>query len=93
MKFEWDSNKAWTNIQEHHVSFNEASFAFDDPNALIGDDEPHSQDEPRQWLLGMSPRRRVLLVVFTERHEDTIRIISAWKATPQERELYENEKP
>src|SRR4051812_2847536 len=91
-EFEWDDVKARKNLREHGISFREASLAFDDPNAIKGDDEKHSDDEPRQWLLGMSPRNRILLIVFTERQEGTIRLISARKATFEERELYEDEK-
>jgi uncharacterized DUF497 family protein len=92
MRFEWDDSKARRNLREHGVSFREASLAFDDPHAVTGDDEKHSKHEPRQWLLGMSPRIRVLLVVFTERHGDTVRIVTARKATLEECELYEDEK-
>ena len=92
MRFEWDEAKARRNLREHGVSFREASLAFDDPDAIEGYDESHSKHESRQWLLGMSPRSRVLLVVFTERHSDAIRIITARKATLEECELYEDEK-
>lgn len=92
MRFEWDEAKARRNLREHGVSFREASLAFDDPHAIRGDDEKHSKHEPRQWLLGMSPKRRILLVVFTERHDKVVRIISAWKAAREEYELYEGEK-
>ena len=92
MQFEWDEAKARRNLREHGVSFREASLAFDDPRVVRGDDEKHSKHEPREWLLGMSPRDRILLVVFTERHGDVTRIISARKATLEERELYEDEK-
>jgi uncharacterized DUF497 family protein len=51
-----------------------------------------SKHESRQWLLGMSPKRRVLQVVFTERSGSAIRIITAWKANQMECELYESEK-
>jgi uncharacterized DUF497 family protein len=92
MRFEWDESKARRNLREHGVSFREASLAFDDPHAIKGDDEKHSKHEPRQWLLGMSPQRRILLVVFTERDGDVVRLITARKATLEECELYENEK-
>ena len=92
MRFKWDKAKARRNLREHGVSFREASLAFDDPYAIKGDDEKHSKHEPRQWLLGMSPQRRILLVVFTERHGDLTRLITARKATLEECELYEDEK-
>lgn len=92
MRFEWDEEKARRSLRKHGVSFHEAALAFDDPHAITGYDAEHSQHEPRQWLLGMSPKRRVLLVVFTERFNDVVRLISAWKATPEECDLYESEK-
>ena len=92
MRFEWDEAKARRNLRNHGVSLREASLAFDDPDAIEGYDESHSKLESRQWLLGMSPRHRILLVVFTERHGDVVRLISARKANREERELYEDEK-
>ena len=92
MRFEWDEFKARSNLRNHGVTFSEAEKVFDDPNAIVGFDEAHSQQEERQWLLGMSPRRRVLLIVFTERTEAMVRLISARKATWEEFKLYEEEK-
>jgi len=47
-KFEWDDEKAERNTLKHGISFEMALFAFDDPYALIMDDEKHSTDEHRQ---------------------------------------------
>jgi uncharacterized DUF497 family protein len=91
-RFEWDKAKARRNLQEHGVSFSEAALAWDDPNFMEGDDPAHSRHEMRHWILGQSPKRRLLLVIFTKRHADTIRIITAWKANREEQELYEDEK-
>ncbi len=91
-RFEWDEAKAKENLRNHGVSFREGSLAFNDPHAVTGEDETHSKDERRQWLIGQSPKQRILLVVFTERWKDIFRIISVWKATDEECELYENEK-
>ena len=44
LRFEWDKNKAVSNLRKHSVSFDEASTVFDDPLALIFDDEDHSED-------------------------------------------------
>ena len=69
-----------------------AAFAFDDPCALIADDDKHSISEPRQWLIGDSGEN-VLVVVYTERMpEGNIRIISARRATRRERNEYEENK-
>ena len=90
--FEWDPQKAKNNIEKHGVSFEEASTVFQDTLSLTIDDPLHSKSEERLILVGMSGKNRLLVVVHTER-EDNIRIISARKATKEERESYEsNEK-
>jgi len=90
--FEWDPQKAKSNLKKHGVSFEEASTAFQDILSLTIDDPLHSIDEERVVLIGMSNKNRLLVVVHAER-EDNIRIISARKATKEERESYEsNEK-
>jgi len=87
--FEWDPQKAKSNLEKHGVSFEEASTAFEDPLSLTISDPLHSIDEERMVLIGMSHRDRALVVVHTER-EDNIRIISAKKATRKERKNYES---
>ena len=89
VQFEWDPRKAASNIKKHRVSFEEASTVFDDPLAVIFDDEDHSDSEPREIIIGHSALRRLLLVFFTERVQDLIRIFSARPATAQEQEDYE----
>lgn len=74
------------------MSFDEASTLFHDPLARIFDDEDHSGDEPREIVLGHSITGRLLLVSFTERAENIIRIISARPTTPCERGDYEEKK-
>ena len=92
MRFEWDDLKAQGNLRRHGLTFNEASTAFEDPHAVVGMDEKHCQREMRQWILGLSQRNRVVLVVFVERAPKTYRIITAREATADEYELYEEEK-
>ncbi|MBW2145079.1 MAG: BrnT family toxin [Deltaproteobacteria bacterium] len=90
--FEWDPQKAKNNLEKHGVSFEEASTAFQDTLSLTIEDPLHSKDEERLILIGMSQENRILVVVHTERG-DNIRIISARKATKEERKSYEsNEK-
>ena len=90
--FEWDPQKAKSNLKKHGVSFEEASTAFQDTLSLTIDDPLHSIDEVRVVLIGMSNKNRLLVVVHAERG-DNIRIISARKATKKERKNYEsNEK-
>ena len=88
-RFEWDENKAKSNQMEHEVSFDEASTVFDDSLAMIFDDEEHSIDERRETIIGHSVNNRLLLVCFTERPKEIIRIISARLPTPNERKGYE----
>ena len=92
LKFEWDKRKAETNIQKHGVSFEEASTVFGDSLANIFDDEEHSENEDREYIIGHSTLQRLLIVFFTERAKDSIRIFSARKATKKEREDYEENR-
>lgn len=91
MKFDWNPAKAAVNVRKHGVSFEEASEVFFDPFMITVDDHEHSQEEQRERSIGVSARRRVLLVVHTRREVDMIRIISARKATRQEVQDYEAE--
>lgn len=88
LEFEWDAAKARKNADKHGVSFEEASSVFRDPLALSIPDPLHSEEEDRFITLGESHRRRLLVVVSTDRG-DTIRIISARVATRRERKDYE----
>lgn len=85
---EWDPAKARTNLKKHGVSFQEASSVFDDLLFITFLDMEHSLDEERYITLGLSQRNRLLLVAHTDR-EEAIRIISARKATRNERKFYE----
>jgi len=93
--FEWDENKARTNLEKHKISFEEARTIFIDPFLLTFLDEPHSNEEERFLSIGRSENNRVLLAVHTEREEQDetiiIRIISCRKATTTERKRYEKE--
>jgi uncharacterized DUF497 family protein len=88
LEFEWDEKKAGNNVKKHGVSFEEASTVFGDPLARTIPDPLHSAGEDRFVTLGESLRRRLLVVVFTERGEK-IRVISARTATRRERKDYE----
>ena len=88
MKFEWDDAKATTNIEKHGVSFEEAVEVFYDPKAIEKFDVFHSAEEDRFVLIGLSSRR-LLSVVYAERENEIIRIISARKATKLEQNEYE----
>lgn len=88
LNFEWDENKARSNIQKHGISFAEAATVFDDPYYLTFDDPFHSIEELRFLAIGYSRMQRLLVVIYTERNYN-IRIISARTATKNERSLYE----
>ena len=68
-RFEWDKNKASSNIKKHGVSFDEARTVFNDPLARIFDDEEHSSIERREIIIGHSIVNRLLVVCFTERKD------------------------
>jgi len=85
LRFEWDREKAVSNLQKHGVSFDEASTVFRDPLARIFDDEDHSEYERREIVIGYSMSGRLLVVAFIERFGPTVRIISARSATKMER--------
>lgn len=89
--FEWDPAKAEANVRKHGVTFDEASTVFGDPLNLLMSDLDHSSGEERYLLLGVSNRRRLLVVAFAERPHRT-RLISARQATRQERRQYEEER-
>ena len=89
LRFEWDQEKAESNLKKHKVSFEEASTAFADPLAKLFHDEDHSAEEDREILVGSSVLGRLLLVSFTERGRDLVRIISARAATRNERKRHE----
>lgn len=82
--FEFDDAKARQNVRKHGVSFAEAMTVFDDPHSLFKRDEEHSDEEDRWHVLGASGPGRVLLVAIVERSKNTVRIISARKATTRE---------
>lgn len=86
VEFEWDENKARSNIEKHGVTFEEAAEVFFDPFYQEGDASVN--EEQRDFIIGYSLVQRLLLVVYTERGERT-RLISARPATRPERKLYE----
>jgi uncharacterized DUF497 family protein len=88
--FEWDPDKARSNSDKHHVTFEEAMSAFRDPLSLTLPDPDHSEAEDRLILLGFSDRQRLLVVVYVER-EASLRLISARVADRDEKREYEEE--
>lgn len=87
MDITWDDRKAASNLKKHGVSFEEAATVFGDK--LANYTLQAHEGEDRMLLVGHSANQRLLLVVFVERIESEIRIISARKATAKERQDYE----
>ena len=90
MQFTWDERKNWANQQKHGISFETAALVFDDPYQLTLQDR-EVDGEARWQTIGLVNGVHVLLVAHTvdeAEEEGTIQIISARKATPQERRIY-----
>lgn len=93
LQFEWDDAKAKANLKKHGVAFDEALSVFADPLARIFDDPDHSENEPRELIVGFSAKPRLLVVGFTER-SGRVRLVHARRATKTERKRHEeNIKP
>lgn len=90
MKFIWDRNKNEINIEKHGLDFADAYKVFESP-MMVGLDERKEYGEDRWIGIGLLDNTRVVVIVFTEPEEDTIRVISFRKATTHERKKYEQE--
>lgn len=93
IKFDWDSNKAKSNLTKHNVSFEEASTIFSaEQIRVFVDDANSTMTEERLIAIGYSSHNRILTVVHCYKENDeVIRIISARKATKQEKNYFEGE--
>jgi uncharacterized DUF497 family protein len=89
MTYQWDPNKAKSNLRKHGVSFADAVGVFEDENAVTIQDEHEHED--RFITIGRDFLSRILVVVYTFR-DIVIRIISARKATARERKIYEEQE-
>lgn len=90
MLFDWDEEKAKSNLAKHGISFDEATSVFDDPLFLTFADPEHSVQEQRFLIMGELARGKLLVVSYTDR-KDITRLISARPATRKERKAYESE--
>lgn len=88
MEFEWDEEKDAENLKNHHMGLSEGISVFDDGNRVEFLDDRFDYGEDRYITIGMNATARVLTVVYTERGEDTIRLISVRKATKAEERRY-----
>jgi uncharacterized DUF497 family protein len=92
VEFEWNPLKAASNKKKHGISFEEAKSVFYDEFAVQFYDSDNSETEERCLMLGLSNESRVLLICHCEKEAgDLIRIISARKATKNERKLYKGD--
>ena len=87
MEIRWDPQKAETNFRKHRIRFSDAETVLFDPMTLTIEDQIIDQEQ-RFLSIGTDALGRILVIVYTY-HGDTVRLISARKATPKERKYYE----
>jgi uncharacterized DUF497 family protein len=90
MKLIWDRSKNEANIEKHGLDFADVYKVFESP-MMVGLDERKEYGEDRWIGIGLLDNTRVVVIVFTEPEEDTIRVVSFRKATTDERKRYEQE--
>jgi len=91
VRFEWDPRKAEANLRAHGVGFAEAVTVLEDDYALTREDSGAAEDL-LFVTLGLSNLANLLVVVYTYREPDAIRLISAWKANRRQRKAYEKDR-
>lgn len=87
MNIEFDPAKNITNIKQHGIDLADTEAVFYDEFALSMEDRDH--DEQRFVVIGTDGLGLLLVVCYTYREPDIIRVISARKAEPLERKQYE----
>jgi len=91
--FEWDPNKAKTNLSKHKINFEDAVSIFKDKNAISIYDDKHSIYEDRWVTIGLDNKTRMLVVIHSfviiDKNDCNVRIISARKATKLENKVYQ----
>ena len=88
ISFVWNRAKAQENLRKHGVAFEQAAQAFFDPFLRVVDASP--DDEARDAIIGMDEQWNLLFVVHIAFEGESVRIISARKATRNERRVYED---
>lgn len=93
--FQWNSEKAISNLHKHKVSFEIAATILRDPNAISIYDVEHSEYEDRWITIGIASNNQIILMVHTfnevNKNNVEIRIISARKATKNEIKMYKGD--
>ena len=93
MHYEYDQEKDRKNKEKHGIAFWQATEVFEDPQRIEAYDQDHSTLEEERWqTIGQTKESKILFVVFTEKIEETIRLISARRATGREKTLYRRQK-
>lgn len=92
MELEWNADKAALNLQKHGISFEDAALVFYDHGRVETYDGRENYSEDRWATIGAA-YSAVLYVVYTIRHEETVRLISARKANASERKQYREANP
>jgi hypothetical protein len=87
MNIIWDPNKAETNFNKHGIRFSDAEMVLYDSFSMTIEEQIVA-DEIRYVTVGTDAVGRILAVVYSYR-KNTIRLISARKATRKERKQYE----
>ena len=90
MRLVWDIGKSAANIRDHGIEFSHAATVLDDPMAITIEDTRHG--EQRFVTVGSDLLGRIFVVVYAYSGEEEIRLISARKATPKERRVYEEKE-
>jgi uncharacterized DUF497 family protein len=89
MAFEWDEGKRLRNLAKHGLNFEDAPQIFAD-NVFVVDDTRYDYAEQRFIAYGLLARR-VVVIAFTLRDDDTVRVISMRKANKREQEVYDQQ--
>ena len=89
MKFEWDEQKRRRNIQNHRIDFVDVPSVFDGP-MVVWLDTRYDYGEERWIGIGFL-KNGLIVIVYTEKNSDTIRIISARKANRHEQKIYQQQ--
>ena len=90
IQFEWESEKASTNLRKHDIAFETACEVFFDPFLRMLDPE-NLDGQIREVIIGLTMNWKLIYVVYTMRKGDIFRIISARSVTKYERRLYEEQ--
>ena len=90
IRFEWESEKAATNLRKHGIAFETACEVFFDPFLRMLDPE-NLDGQIREAIIGLTMNWKLIYVVYTMRKGDIFRIISARSITKYERRLYEEQ--